>query len=232
MACLTSSHQINEDKVAESLIGSIVVEDESVSFYVFKANSAYVLKSHGPVPLEQSNRLEEGRSEQDPLEILDAVKDCISEVVVPGGKVMGLSVVAVGITNHRCSVLAWNKWTGIPLCDVMMWSDNRAVSIVNEYLWASDKYRFQKVCGLPFSPVFSAFKIKWLVENDLKVRWAYERGNCYFGTVDTWLVWNLTGGIKGPCIVRYQPNPPPPPPRYVFSSVPLRVLYNLCFTVI
>lgn len=196
MSCLKSEQSYN-DETDKSLVGSIVVELDSVSFYTFYPNSSYVVKSYGPVPLELVNNLDEGRKEQDPATILEAVKKCIEQVVLPGGQVLSAPVVAVGITNHRSSVLAWNKWTGEPLCNVVLSSDNRAVSMVNKYLQTYNMYMFQKICGLPFSPIFSAFKIKWLIENDLKVKSAYKRGVCYFGTVDTWLVWNLTGGKQG-----------------------------------
>lgn len=110
---------------------------------------------------------------------------------------MGLNVVAVGIANHRGSVVAWNKDTGVPLSNVILWSDNRTVGMVAEYSRTYGTYRFQSVCGLPFSPCFSAFKIKWLMDNDQMVRSAYREDICFFGTVDSWLLWNLTGGVNG-----------------------------------
>lgn len=195
-----SPEQLDNVETAKSVVGSIVVELDSVSFYAFSPNNTHVVKSYGPVPLKLVDNLKEGRKEQDPASILEAVKKCIDEVVVSGGQVFSVPMVAVGITNHRSSVLAWDKWTGEPLCNVVLSSDNRAVSMVNEYLRIYDMYMFQEICGLPFSPIFSAFKIKWLIENDPKVMSAYKRGVCYFGTVDAWLVWNLTGGTQGCCI--------------------------------
>jgi len=117
--------------------------------------------------------------------------------------VMGVRVVAVGIANHRGSVVAWNRRTGEPLCNVILWSDNRTAAMVDEYLRTNDKYRFQGVCGLPFSPYFSAFKIKWLLVNDVKVMSAYRGGDCYFGTIDSWLLWNMTGGKNGEFKLNY-----------------------------
>ncbi|VVC29437.1 Carbohydrate kinase, FGGY, N-terminal,Carbohydrate kinase, FGGY, C- [Cinara cedri] len=193
------SDLFNDSKANSSLVGSIVVKTDSVSFYSFKANSTYVVKSHGPMLLLRQTDDQEGCVEQEPMEILETINKCINKVVVPSGNTIGLKMVAVGVTSHRSSMLAWDRWTGHPLCNVIMRSDNRATEIVNEYLQIYDKYKFQTVCGLPLSPLFSAFKIKWLLNNNTKVQVAYEQGRCYFGTVDTWIVWNLTGGTKG-CI--------------------------------
>lgn len=109
----------------------------------------------------------------------------------------GLDVVAVGIANHRGSVVAWNRSTGMPLCNVMLWSDNRTAAAVDRYTRTHGKYRFQGVCGLPFSPLFSAFKIRWLIDHNDLVAKACADGTCCFGTVDSWLLWNLTGGPAG-----------------------------------
>lgn len=182
-------------KKKESLVGSIVVNMNEVSFYVFKTNSTQVIDTC-KVTVNNVNTLREGWAEQDANVILSAVHDCVNNVVTKG-KVMGVPVVSVGISNHRSSVVAWNKSTGDPLCNVILGSDNRAVNMVEEYLKTNDKYQFQKICGLPFSPYFSAFKIKWLIDHNATVKAALKQDNCYFGTIDSWLLWNLTGGVKG-----------------------------------
>lgn len=197
MSCVTPScHVFDEGKAVESLVGSIVVNTNDVGFYVFKANSTDIVKVY-KLPVKNEITIREDWAEQDAMAILTSVQECIFHTVT-AGEVMGLPVVTVGIANHPCSIVAWNKQTGVPLCNAILWSDNRSAAMVNNYLKKYDKYRFQKVCGLPFSPYFSAFKIKWLIENDSQVIAAYKDGyNCYFGTIDSWLVWNLTGGVKG-----------------------------------
>jgi len=186
----------NAEKAKVSLVGAIVVNTNDVGFYAFRANCSEVIKSH-QLAIKDEDTSREGWSEQDPMAMLSAVEECITNTTSPGGMVMGVHVVTVGIANHRGSVLAWNRRTGKPLCNVILWSDNRAAAMVDEYLKTNDQYRFQRVCGLPFSPYFSAFKIKWLLVNDDKVLSAYQAGDCYFGTIDSWLLWNMTGGNEG-----------------------------------
>ncbi|XP_001946651.2 glycerol kinase-like [Acyrthosiphon pisum] len=186
----------NAEKAKVSLVGAVVVDTNDVGFYTFRANCNEVLKSH-QVAVKDLDTSREGWSEQDPMTMLRAVDECIFNTTSPGGMVMGTRVVAVGIANNRGSVVAWNRRTGEPLCNVILWSDSRAAAMVDEYLRTNDKYRFQGVCGLPFSPYFSAFKIKWLLVNNVKVMSAYRSGDCYFGTIDSWLLWNITGGKNG-----------------------------------
>ncbi|XP_060849614.1 glycerol kinase-like [Rhopalosiphum padi] len=195
----------NAEKAKVSLVGAIVVNTNYVGFYAFKANCSDVVKSHHVV-IKDAETSGEGWSEQDPMAILSAVQECISNTTCPGGMVMGVRVVAVGVANQRGSVVAWNRRTGEPLCNAILWSDNRTAAMVDEYLKTNDKYRFQKVCGLPFSPYFSAFKIKWLLSNNVKVMSAYRIGDCYFGTIDTWLLWNMTGGKDGGVFVTDSSN--------------------------
>lgn len=192
----------NAEKAKESLVGTIVVNTNEVGFYTFKANCSDVVKSHH-MAVKDVETSRAGWSEQDPMVILSAVQECISNTTTPGGMVMGLRVVTVGVANQRGSVVAWNRRTGGPLSNVILWSDNRTATMVDDYLKTNDKYRFQKVCGLPFSPYFSAFKIKWLLNNVGKVMSAYRVGDCYFGTIDTWLLWNMTGGKDGDLILYF-----------------------------
>lgn len=105
-------------------------------------------------------------------------------------KVMDLDVMAVSIANHRGSVVAWNRDTGTPLCNVVLWSDKRTAAAMDGYTRTHGKYRFQGVCGLPF-------KIQRLIDYNERVAAAYANGTCCFGTVDSWLLWNLTGGPTG-----------------------------------
>lgn len=184
------------------LVGSVVVHTNEVCFYAFRANSGDAVKTYR-VPVKNVFTVRPGHAEQDPKAILNAVRVCVENTVV-AGSVCGANVVAVGLSNHRSSVVAWDKNTGAPLCNAILWSDNRSACVANEYSAAGsgDAFRFQKVCGLPFSPYFSAFKIAWLLRNVIAVINAYKEGRCYFGTVDSWLLWNLTGGMRGACAVR------------------------------
>jgi glycerol kinase len=110
--------------------------------------------------------------------------------------ITGSDLTAIGITNQRETVLAWNKETGLPLANSIVWQDIRTKNDL-EKLSESQKLRIQFLSGLPASPYFSASKMKWLIENSLAVRDAEADGSLVFGTMDTWLLWNLTGGAKG-----------------------------------
>lgn len=113
------------------------------------------------------------------------------------GEVTVGRVVTVGLATRRNAVVAWNKSTGMPLCNAILDNDNRTSAVADEFLRTQDSSRFRSVYGAPFDPNFGAFKIKWLLENNTDVMTAHENGNCYFGTLDTWLLWNFTGGIDG-----------------------------------
>lgn len=109
-------------------------------------------------------------------------------------------IVAVGITNQRETTIVWDKRTGKPLHNAIIWLDVRTSSTVDQLLKAlpnQNKNHYQHLCGVPLSTYFSGVKLRWLIDNDETVAQAMRDGNCLFGTVDTWLLWNLTGGIDG-----------------------------------
>jgi glycerol kinase len=139
--------------------------------------------------------LAEGWVEHDALEIWDNSNKVIEGALKKAG-ITGSDLTAIGITNQRETVLAWNKETGLPLANAIVWQDIRTKNDL-EKLSESQKLRIQFLSGLPASPYFSASKMKWLIENSLAVRDAEADGSLVFGTMDTWLLWNLTGGAKG-----------------------------------
>lgn len=107
---------------------------------------------------------------------------------------------AVGVTNQRETTIVWNKKTGEPLHNAIVWLDVRTSATVDELVKTipnQDKKYFQKLCGLPLSTYFSGVKLRWLIDNIPEVSKAVEEETCLFGTVDTWLLWNLTGGKNG-----------------------------------
>ncbi|XP_024080435.1 glycerol kinase-like isoform X2 [Cimex lectularius] len=109
-------------------------------------------------------------------------------------------IVATGITNQRETTIAWDKYTGKPLYNAIVWCDMRTtetVDLVLKNVEGENKECLKNVCGLPVSTYFSATKIKWLLTNVEEVQNAYKEDRCYFGTMDSWLIWNLTGGIDG-----------------------------------
>eukprot|EP00761_Pharyngomonas_kirbyi_P009624 gb/GECH01009641.1/.p1 GENE.gb/GECH01009641.1/~~gb/GECH01009641.1/.p1 ORF type:complete len:504 (+),score=115.02 gb/GECH01009641.1/:1-1512(+) len=139
-----------------------------------------------------------GWVEQDPTEIFKNTQKCMNGLQVSGGD--NLDIVAVGITNQRETTVVWDRRTGQPLYRAIVWNDTRTQSIVSELesnLSVKEKQNIQHKCGLPLTTYFSALKLLWLLSNVKAVQEAVDRGTCMFGTVDSWLIWNLTGGING-----------------------------------
>lgn len=136
-----------------------------------------------------------GWVEHDPMEILSSVQSCVADVMK---LYKTCDVCAVGITNQRETTIVWDKHTGIPLHRAIVWLDTRTLPIVNRLInkYGSADY-FRGRCGLPISTYFSAMKMMWLMENVPTVKEGCSNGSALFGTVDTWLIWNLTGGVKG-----------------------------------
>ncbi|KAG0215279.1 Glycerol kinase [Mortierella sp. GBA30] len=142
-----------------------------------------------------------GWVEQDPMDILESVVACIDGALrkfeLQGNDVKNLK--GVGITNQRETTVVWDKVTGKPLHNAIVWSDTRTAGIVNKFCESSDKGAdaVKDICGLPVTTYFSAVKLRWLLENSREVKEAHDNGNLMFGTVDTWLIYNLTGGKEG-----------------------------------
>ncbi|XP_072376457.1 glycerol kinase 3 [Diabrotica undecimpunctata] len=184
------------------LVGAIDEGTSSARFLLFKAGTPEVVASH-QIELSQIYP-QEGWVEQDPLEILSVVETCIEKtidkLITLGGSVD--DIVSVGITNQRESTVLWDRQTGEPLYNSIVWLDVRTSSTVDSLLnkvpnKTRNKNYLKPLCGLPLSPYFSAVKIKWLQENIAKIRSSMAAGNCMFGTIDSWLIWNLTGGVNG-----------------------------------
>lgn len=183
-----------------SYIGSVDQGTSSSRFLLFSGDTGESVACHQVAT--HSSHPKEGWCEQDPKEILSSVLQCIESVGEQcRTKNIDLSLVkGVGITNQRESTVVWDKLTGEPLHPAIIWLDGRTADIVERLIQktpSNSKHEFQKICGLPLSTYFSAVKLRWLIENSQDVRNAIEKGTCCFGTIDTWLVWNLTGGVNG-----------------------------------
>lgn len=190
------------DVYPNALVGAIDEGTSSARFIVFKAGTTEVVASHQE-KLGQSYP-QEGWVEQDPMEILNVVLKCVEETMKKI-EVLGYSpkdIVAVGVTNQRESTIVWDRETGEPLHNSIVWLDMRTASTVDQLLnnvpnKTRNKNYLKPLCGLPMSPYFSAVKLRWLYDNVAKVKRAMNEGRCLFGTVDTWVIWNLTGGKDG-----------------------------------
>jgi len=148
----------------------------------------------------QSSNLLCLRHEHDPLEIWDSVKTCIDAVVKALEKVninfKERPLCSIGITNQRETTIAWNSDTGVPYYNAIVWDDLRTTSIVDE-IAQGDYDRLRAKTGLPLTSYFAGTKVKWLVEHVPKLRQDLqdhdEKFKILFGTVDSWLLYQLTG---------------------------------------
>jgi glycerol kinase len=124
-----------------------------------------------------------------------------SQEVIQGGlSNAGLSasdLAAVGITNQRETTVVWDKNTGEPVHNAIVWQDTRTDQICNELAAHGGQDRFRAKVGLPIATYFSGPKVKWILDNVEGARARAEAGDLVFGNIDTWCIWNLTGGTNG-----------------------------------
>ncbi|KAL4529027.1 hypothetical protein Ndes2437A_g03549 [Nannochloris sp. 'desiccata'] len=176
-------------------IGSVDQGTQSTRFFLYDKDCNVIASSQIPVAQIFPKQ---GWVDQDPMAIWESVQKAISETMRQAQERYGdgkVIVRAIGITNQRETTIVWDKNTGKPLCNAIVWLDNRTSSIVEsmaKQLGGRDAFR--AITGLPTSTYFSAYKLKWLLENRPEVAKAAEEGLCMFGTVDTWLLYNFTGG--------------------------------------
>jgi len=137
-----------------------------------------------------------GWVEHDPMEILNRTQEVTAQAVAQAGAQPG-EVAAVGITNQRETVVVWDVRTGQPLCPAIVWQDTRTKDLCDHLAADGGSNRFRDATGLPLATYFSGPKIRWLLENVPAVRAAANAGTARAGTIDSWLIWNLTGGPAG-----------------------------------
>ena len=135
----------------------------------------------------------EGWVEHDALEIwntqLKAVRD-----VINNSKIDPNQIDSIGITNQRETTVIWNKKTGIPVFNAIVWQDRRTADFCDQLKKINKTELIQNKTGLVIDAYFSGTKIKWILDNDPSIRSQANNGELLFGTIDTWLIWNLTNG--------------------------------------
>ncbi|RFU27716.1 hypothetical protein B7463_g8619, partial [Scytalidium lignicola] len=182
-----------EAKSEAWFIGSIDQGTTSSRFLIFDALGNPVAGHQ----IEFENMYpESGWHEHDPLELVSSVEQCIEEAVkkFQAGGYKVSQIRCIGITNQRETTICWDKITGEPLYNAVVWPDTRTKSIVRELKSRKGADDLLQKCGLPLSSYHSSVKLLWLVQNIDAVKEAYAEGRLAFGTVDTWLIYKLNGG--------------------------------------
>lgn len=183
------------------LVGAIDEGTQSARFILFKAQTGEVVCKY-QTELKQIYPGEDAWVEQDPQVIMDVVRDCIEKclelLVEMGGDAR--DVVAIGVTNQRETTIIWDRETGQALHNAIVWLDMRTAQTVQDLLDTvpdRDQNYLKPLCGLPISTYFSAVKLTWLINNVPAIQEAITAGRAMFGTVDSWIIYNLTGGRNG-----------------------------------
>ena len=137
-----------------------------------------------------------GWVEHDPLEIWRNVQEVIG-IALGRADLTRHDIASIGITNQRETAVVWNRKTGQPVYNAIVWQDTRTQAIVDRLAADGGIERFKETVGLPLATYFSGTKIAWILENVEGAREAADAGDLLFGTTDCWVLWNLTGGPEG-----------------------------------
>ena len=137
-----------------------------------------------------------GWVEHDPMQIWAHTRQVIQGAFAKG-KIAPRDIAAVGVTNQRETTVVWDRRTGQPVYNAIVWQDTRTAEICAELEKEGGQDRLRAQTGLPLATYFSGPKIKWILDNVNGARGAAERGDLLFGNMDTWVIWWLTGGPQG-----------------------------------
>tara|TARA_Y100001970_G_scaffold289031_1_gene418141 strand:+ start:987 stop:2471 length:1485 start_codon:yes stop_codon:yes gene_type:complete len=132
-----------------------------------------------------------GWVEHDANEIWLDVKELIKKIIKKNN-ITCFQIDSIGITNQRETTVLWNKVSGKPVNRAIVWQDRRTSKYCEKFKGKKIEKEIQKITGLIIDPYFSATKIKWIIENNKLAKKTLQKGNLLFGTIDTWLLWNLT----------------------------------------
>src|SRR5262249_12501001 len=134
-----------------------------------------------------------GWVEHDPEEIWRATQEVMQQVASEE-KISSKNIAVIGITNQRETTILWDKKTGVPVCNAIVWQDTRVSDYIRELRGSSGIERFRPATGLPLSTYFSSLKIRWALDNISGLRDRAKSGDVLFGTVDSFLLWRLSKG--------------------------------------
>src|SRR5690242_17350498 len=137
-----------------------------------------------------------GWVEHDPKEIWARTQEVMGEALDSAGASAD-DISGLGITNQRETTVVWDKNTGEPVMNAIVWQDTRTDKLVDELSKDGGQDRFRTTVGLPLATYFSGPKVRWILDNVPGAREKADAGDLVFGNMDTWCIWNLTGGTKG-----------------------------------
>jgi glycerol kinase len=176
-----------------SLVGALDQGTTSTRFMVFDDAGREVARHQ----LEHAQLMPQpGWVEHDPLEIASRTTDVIRGAMA-SARITAADLAAIGVTNQRETTVVWNPRNGRPWYPAIVWQDTRTDRIVSALERSGRGHIIRARTGLPPATYFSAGKLQWILENVDGVRQAAERGEAVFGTVDTWIIWQLTGATDG-----------------------------------
>jgi len=137
-----------------------------------------------------------GWVEHNPMEVWDNVRE-VCATALAKADIDKESIAAIGVTNQRETTVVWNKETGVPVYNAIVWQDTRTGKIIEELGGAEGQDKYKARVGLPLATYFCGPKVKWILDNVEGARADAEAGKLLMGTMDTWTIWNMTGGIEG-----------------------------------
>ena len=137
-----------------------------------------------------------GWVEHNAEEIWQSTREAIAEAMAKAD-LRPADLAAIGITNQRETTVVWERKTGKPIANALVWQDTRVAADVSELAKSGGQDRFRGKTGLPLTTYFSGLKIRWILEHVKGTRRAAEAGDLMFGNIDAFLVWHLTGGVHG-----------------------------------
>ncbi len=135
-----------------------------------------------------------GWVEHDAQEIFSTQLE-VAQTAMRNAGLSASDIAAIGITNQRETAIVWNKHTGLPVCNAIVWQCRRTAEFCDQLKAQGLEAMIREKTGLLLDPYFSATKLRWILENTPGARMQAQRGELLFGTVETWLIWKLTGGV-------------------------------------
>ena len=173
----------------------LAIDQGTTSSRAIVFNHAGTIVSSGQIEHDQIFP-KAGWVEHKPEQIWDNTRQVVG-LALTRGNINHSDLAAVGITNQRETTVVWDKTTGKPVYNAIVWQDTRTQSIVDELGGSDGPDKYKAVVGLPLATYFSGPKVKWILDNVEGAREAADRGDLLFGNTDAWLLWNMTGGVDG-----------------------------------